>query len=46
MRGMHIEGPSERGKQLIAQLELAIADLEDTQAEEETKAEMAAPASQ
>lgn len=33
---------SERGKQLIEQLELAIADLEETQAEEETKAETAA----
>jgi hypothetical protein len=45
-RGMHIEGPSERSKQLIAQLELAIADLEETQAEEETKAEMATAAPQ
>ena len=35
---------SERGKQLIEQLELAISDLEETQAEEETKAEIAAPA--
>jgi transposase len=34
---------SERGKQLIEQLELAIEDLEETQAEVETKAEMAAP---
>ena len=34
---------SERGKQLIEQLELAISDLEETQAEEETKAEIAAP---
>jgi transposase len=33
---------SERGKQLIEQLELAISDLEETQAEEETKAEIAA----
>jgi len=33
---------SERGKLLIEQLEFAIADLEETQAEEETKAEMAA----
>jgi transposase len=32
---------SERGKQLIEQLELAIEDLEETQAEVETKAEMA-----
>jgi transposase len=35
---------SERGKQLIEQLELAIEDLEESQAEEETKAEIAAPA--
>src|SRR5271168_530408 len=34
---------SERGKQLIEQLELAIEDLEETQAEVEAKAEMAAP---
>jgi transposase len=34
---------SERGKLLIEQLELAIEDLEETQAEEETKAEIAAP---
>jgi transposase len=34
---------SERGKQLIEQLELAIEDLEETQAEEETKAEVMAP---
>jgi transposase len=33
---------SERGKLLIEQLEFAIADLEETHAEEETKAEMAA----
>jgi hypothetical protein len=39
-------GASERSKQLIAQLELAIADLEETQAEEETKAEMATAAPQ
>jgi transposase len=37
---------SERGKQLIEQLELAITDLEETQAEEETKAEIAAPKKQ
>ena len=37
---------SERGRQLVEQLELAIADLEETQAEEETKAEMAASTSQ
>jgi transposase len=35
--------PSERGKLLIEQLELAIEDLEETQAEEEAKAEIAAP---
>jgi len=34
---------SERGKQLIDQLELAIEDIEETQAEVEAKAEMAAP---
>ena len=34
---------SERGKLLIEQLELAIEDLEETQAAEETKAEIAAP---
>jgi len=34
---------SERGKQFIEQLELAIEDLEETQAEEETKTEIAAP---
>jgi len=33
---------SERGKQLVEQLELAIADLEETQAEEEARAEIAA----
>jgi transposase len=37
---------SERGKQLIEQLELAITDLEETQAEEEAKAEIAAPGKQ
>jgi transposase len=37
---------SERGKQLIEQLELAISDLEETQAEEETKAGTAAPEKQ
>jgi transposase len=36
---------SERGKLLVEQLELAIADLEETQAEEETKAEISAPES-
>jgi transposase len=35
---------SERSKLLVEQLELAIEDLEETQAEEETKAEIAAPA--
>src|SRR6201998_160021 len=34
---------SERGKLLVEQLELAIEDLEETQAERETKAEIAAP---
>ena len=34
---------SERGKLLVEQLELAIENLEETQAEEETKAEIAAP---
>ena len=34
---------SERGKLLVEQLELAIEDLEETQAEEEAKAEIAAP---
>jgi transposase len=34
---------SERGKLLVEQLELAIEDLEESQAEEETKAEIAAP---
>lgn len=34
---------SERGKLLVEQLELAIADLEETQAEEEAKAEISAP---
>jgi hypothetical protein len=33
----------ERGKLLVEQLELAIEDLEETQAEQETKAEVAAP---
>jgi transposase len=35
---------SERGRLLVEQLELTIEDLEETQAEEETRAEMAAPA--
>ncbi len=34
---------SERGKLLVEQLELAIEDLEETQAEEETRAGIAAP---
>src|ERR1700678_2671164 len=34
---------SERGKRLVEQLELAIEDIEETQAEVEAKAEMAAP---
>lgn len=37
---------SERGKQLIEQLELAIADLEEAQAEEEAESEIAAPETQ
>jgi transposase len=37
---------SERSKQLIEQLELAIVDLEETQAEEEATAEIAAPEKQ
>ena len=37
---------SERGKHIVEQLELAILDLEETQAEEETKAEIAAPEKQ
>ena len=34
---------SERGKLLVEQLELAVEDLEETQAEQETKAEFAVP---
>src|SRR6266568_9039634 len=34
---------SERGKLLVEQLELAIEELEETQAEQEAKAEIAAP---
>ncbi len=34
---------SERGKLLVEQLELAIEDLEETEAEEETRAEISAP---
>jgi transposase len=36
---------SERGKLLVEQLELAIEDLEETQAEQETRAEISAPLS-
>jgi transposase len=36
---------SERGKLLVEQLELAIEDLEETQAEQETRAEISAPPS-
>ena len=36
---------SERGKLLVEQLELAIEDLEETQAEQDTRAEIAAPIS-
>ena len=42
-RREHFGQSSERGKLLVEQLELAIEDLEETQAEEETKAEIAAP---
>ncbi len=42
-RREHFGQSSERGKLLVEQLELAIADLEETQAEEETRAEIAAP---
>jgi transposase len=37
---------SERGARLVEQLELRLADLEETQAEEETSAELAAPPAQ
>jgi transposase len=37
---------SERGEHIVEQLELAILDLEETQAEEEAKAEIAAPEKQ
>ena len=43
-RRAHFGQSSERGKLLVEQLELAIEDLEETQAEEEAKAETAAPA--
>jgi transposase len=43
-RREHFGQSSERGKQLIEQLELAIEDLEETQGAEEAKAELAAPA--
>jgi transposase len=42
-RREHFGQSSERGKLLVEQLELAIEDLEETQAEEETKAEISAP---
>ena len=42
-RREHFGQSSERGKLLIEQLELAIEDLEETQAAVETKAEIAAP---
>src|SRR5580693_5228864 len=43
-RRAHFGQSSERGKLLVEQLELAIDDLEETQAEEKAKAEIAAPA--
>jgi transposase len=42
-RREHFGQSSERSKLLVEQLELAIEDLEETQAEEETKAEIAVP---
>src|SRR6202453_830266 len=42
-RREQFEQSSERGRLLVEQLELAIEDLEETQAEQETKAEIAAP---
>ena len=42
-RREHFGQSSERSKLLVEQLELAIEDLEETQAEEETKAEASAP---
>lgn len=42
-RREHFGQSSEGGKLLVEQLELAIEDLEETQAEEETKAEISAP---
>ena len=42
-RREHFGQSSERSKLLVEQLELAIEELEETQAEEETKAEIAAP---
>ena len=45
-RREHFGQSSERGKLLVEQLELAIEDLEETQAEEEAKAEVAAPAAE
>src|SRR6202044_3369232 len=42
-RREQFEQSSERGRLLVEQLKLAIEDLEETQAEQETKAEIAAP---
>ena len=42
-RREHFGQSSERSKLLVEQLELAIEELEETQAEEETKAEISAP---
>jgi hypothetical protein len=42
-QGCHFGESPQRGKLLVEQLELAIEDLEETQAEQETKAEIAAP---
>ena len=39
----HFGQSSERGKLIVEQLELAIKDLEETQGEEEAKAEIATP---
>ncbi len=43
-RREHFGQSSERGKLIVEQLELAIEDLEETQGQEEAKAEIAAPA--
>jgi transposase len=45
-RREHFGQSSERGKLLVEQLELAIEDLEETQAEEEIRAEITAPAAE